>query len=89
MKCLTLQPDHINIVLSDLSWICSICIGCILPFNQVDSDLEFMEILTDFFPSNNNTLCFLSDKLFQPFIFEDFISCFHTHSTFVLDFVNL
>ena len=74
LKCLALSPDSMNAILEETSWICLVCLGCIFPFNQVDDDSEFIEVLDDFFPSNNNTLLFLSDNIFQPFLFDDSIS---------------
>ena len=75
LKCITLSQSEMHTIMQNQSsWLCMICMEHIFPFNHVQDDDLFIETLADFLPSNKNSLCFLSDKIFQPFDFEEYLN---------------
>ena len=68
MKCISIDPIVIADLENDNNWFCVTCIHGIFPFNNLESQEEFISLTTG---SCSTTISSLSDKLFLPFELND------------------
>ena len=66
--CLTLcDKDLYSLECARLEWFCEICLSYSLPFNHIDDNADFYAAIRELSESSADSLCYLSEKVFQSF----------------------
>ena len=72
MKCITLCLDYTQKLTEEMNnWYCPTCLSYLFPYNLITGDNDFISAIADIFGESDTSFCYLSEKLFMPFEFND------------------